>query len=456
MAVLNGLKNLAPSKRASELKNRPVPVRRLVRFCKENGLKDEELILDAVKAQQITREASERTSQDISHEDRSLHRNPAWPIDPPPPLTIDGETQNGEIILLQIGHYFESYLFSQRGQGYLSQPGHGSPMSSAKDWAELRIFHRMPPSNPNSVWNLIDFGQYSLHIGEIQLGFGILDFACGRVRQLLIEQCPLLIPHLVSIFANDLSYWSNLESQSRLHDFVLEMAAVVLGDIHPVTVIIKLLKNLHHFDIFMLSWQRVLDLLSDKLGICHRRTAEAAEAFSSALHRPSYPGHARPQGKYPIGMREHWSRETVFLALDNYSQELQALLSSILEEKDGGETFWILAEISESLRLLRHILVSNEEIMDPRQQWLRHDTKLRFLLLCNQMYGLLDFPTAGDRCRAEQALSFDNSPETVLARRQRTQTVFCCLHLTWTELDQEQEAARLKATFPMAFEDDCS
>ena len=295
------------------------------------------------------------------------------------------------------------------------------------------LFQRKPPCNSTSFWNLVDYVQYLLHLGEIQLSFTLLDLASSMFRHLLVEQDPLLIPHLVSIFANKLEYWSNTESRSRFHEFVVQMAAIVLENSHPITVIITLLKDLQNHDLLMLSWRRILDLFSGRLGSGHRATIDVAEAFSSALNRPKYLASIKPQGRHATGMREHWSRDTVNFSLGHLLQKLQHSRSEILDKR-LKKGYWQLSDISESIHLLQAILTSNEETMDPEEQWSRHDTKLRLLLVCNQIYYHLDFPTADDRHRAKQATSDDEGPETVAARRHRTQTVFSCLHRTWEEL----------------------
>jgi hypothetical protein len=451
--VLNHLLNQSASKDLpAKFKNRTFKVQRLIRFCKQKGIKVEEHILGAFKAQQSVVRDREQQCQIARHDDYNEHRNPAWPSKAPAPLMTRGEMQNAEIILLQIGHYFESYFFSQVGLAYLSQINQQDPTPDAESWEKLLLFHRTPPCNSASLWNLMDHGQHLLFLGETQLSFAIFDRACTMVRHLLQEHDPLLIPHVVSIFANRLAYWSNTELRDRFHEFVVEMATVILGVSHPITVIISLLKNPHQSDLFALSWQRVLDLFGNRLGTSHRATIEVTEAFSSALYRPNYPRPLRSERKFPVGRREFWSKEEVHLALKCHSQELQDFKSMILDEK-REEHAWILPELSESLRLLQAILASDEKLMNPQIQWLRHDSKLRILLVCNQMYYHLDFEAEDDRHGAEKSVSREDTPEVAIARRRRTQTVFSALYRTWNELGWEEEAARLKAAHPMAFEE---
>ncbi len=295
---------------------------------------------------------------------------------------------------------------------------------------------------------------------------------------LLRQEDPLLIPHMISMFANQFVQWSNRELRNRFHDFVVAMAAITLGEYHPITVIITLMRNIHQSNFFALSWERVLNLFGDRLGIGHRATLEGAEAFSSTLHGPSSSRWFRMQWTYLVELRAHWSRKEVFLRLEYIFYQLQDLRSNILDKK-REECFWPLPEISESLRLLQAILASNEERTDPRHQGLRHDSGLRFLIVCDQMFDRLAYEIGVDSHPESLAIRFASGSKVVItrperpqkvssclqrtwdehdqteeaARRERIQKVFSCLQRTWDEHDQKEEAARLRATYPMPFEE---
>lgn len=262
MLLLNRLKNLPDSSiSALEFGDRPAKIHRLVRFCKENGLKDEELILDSFKGSTATPEGKEQGRQVIRHEQRRAPRSPPWLLCPSPPLIARGEMRNAEIILLQIGHYYESYSNLDVGRFQFLREVWEIPMSRAERWHKLFQHYQAAGFTSTALWNSIDSAQRLLHLGQTQLGFSEFNHACSKVRGLLLLEDPLLIPHVVSMFANKLDHWSNMERRNRFHDFVVAMAAVTLGDSHPITVIITLLKSLPQSDLFTLSWQRVLDLV---------------------------------------------------------------------------------------------------------------------------------------------------------------------------------------------------
>ena len=255
---------------------------------------------------------------------------------------------------------------------------------------------------------------------------------------------------MVSLFGNNSVYWPSMELRKQYHDFVASMTAVVLGKLHPITLVLNLMKDLHHYDLFTLSWQRVIDLFGARLGTDHRVTIQAAEAFSSTLIPPSSSRWPWIHGRCRVELPGDWNREDVYYALEHLSHRLQRLQSDVLN-MNPEDRFWPQSLISESKRLIQAILAADEAVMDRGQQWLRHDTELRLLIVCYLMYRRLANETRYGRQFSRRAFPLGDHPKVAFYRCVWIQSVFTDLHRTWYEIGREEEAERLEAIYPVVF-----
>jgi tetratricopeptide (TPR) repeat protein len=105
--------------------------------------------------------------------------------------------------------------------------------------------------------NSLEAGMYLLRAKPMQ-AFSLFSEACARVKTLLLEQPFLLLQHIIAGFQP--SKWSSQTTRISILSFVTSMAAKVLGNRHPLTLITRLL--LHESTIQKLP-SRFLKLLSD-------------------------------------------------------------------------------------------------------------------------------------------------------------------------------------------------
>lgn len=214
-----------------EFSDDPRKIDRLIRFCKENGLKDEAFILKVVKVQQSSHQVWKGAKELLKQTDRTTRSNLAWLSSPPVPMTSSGPTHDVEIILLQIGHY-SRYYCSQLSAACFPPESRQSAEFNAKDLFRLLFFWKLA-FRALDFWTLIDHDQFRLRRGETWSSAAVLNSACDLVRALLIEEEPMLIPCVVSIFTDQRHYWSN-EVPSLIHGFLTQIAATMLGKPHEI------------------------------------------------------------------------------------------------------------------------------------------------------------------------------------------------------------------------------
>ena len=254
-------------------KGRPVPMHRLVRYCKEDRILTgglEEMVRGEGQRPLALRVDASSCAEPAAHDLQSLFGAPAHPIRP---IAIHGDMRTVEIIILNTDIYLNFYFATGPGTRYFiaeetvagpqNLPGESLVLIKNEDvWAGV-----MEPSRMNRH---ISDAMEALHWGYTDSAFQVIEKATSLVQVLLEQQVPTLLAHLFSALVCRTKDHSHIARNVR--QFILDMAAIVLGRTHPLSVIISSLCTLSSTRDKLCVWYALTEAFSKRLGALKNST----------------------------------------------------------------------------------------------------------------------------------------------------------------------------------------
>ena len=234
------IRKVRQTKGAGQLvfKGRPVQMHRLVRYCKENNVPPADLEPAALREQR--RRSISPLNFGVSGELaalglQSLFRSPSQPSWP---IAMDGDMRTAEVILWNTETYLNFYFTTGPGTQYFKvDPTMAACKALVKNeeaWNGI--------VEPKIMARNIRYASYAWENGFPHSAFEAADEASGLVKTLFEQQAPTLLAQLI----NALAYGAkgDFVFANNMRQFILDMAATVLGDEHPLSMILNSLSKL--------------------------------------------------------------------------------------------------------------------------------------------------------------------------------------------------------------------
>jgi tetratricopeptide (TPR) repeat protein len=241
---------------------------RLMRYYRENKVE-----LRAIEAATSTNRRRRANSllDAVSHADaaafkvQSLFRppyQPSWPI------VMYGDIRTAEAIKWYTETYLDSYLRTGPGTLYYQVvPVKAAPK---KCTAQSLVWTR----NESAWSSVVCIGTLTNHVvdaiqalkwGFTESAFEAIDEAHDLLPLLFRQQTPSLLSGLIDILATQVGGDSSFAQ--KLRQFILDMAATVLGTAHPLTMITKMLCTVSSTADQLRVWRAVTDSYDRFFGV---------------------------------------------------------------------------------------------------------------------------------------------------------------------------------------------
>jgi tetratricopeptide (TPR) repeat protein len=233
---------------------------RLLRYCRENKVE-----IQAIEAA-TSRNQQRRVNPSLGSSSRedaaalevwSLFRSSSQPSQP---IAMYGDMRNAETIIWHTEVYLNLYLTNGPGTLYYQM----DPIEAAREnsTAQSLVWTRN-----ESAWScVIDVDIVHYHVcdamralkwGFTESAFEEINKACVLLPVLFKEQTPHLLPTLISILVDKAGGDSNFARNVR--QFIIDMAAKVLGAAHPISMITNMLCTFSSMADRLYAWRAVAD-----------------------------------------------------------------------------------------------------------------------------------------------------------------------------------------------------
>jgi hypothetical protein len=245
-------------------RGRPVPMHRLVRYCKENNVPTENLkIAPLRKRQRLLESPSDSGSHTASAESglQSLFRSPHQPS---PSIAVYGDTRTTEVIIWNTEAYLNYYFTTGPGTLYYevkpaAVAGKELPATSLVLVKNERAWEDVV--NPRTMYHHMIEAVWALKAGFIDSAFKALDKGYDLVQVLFKQQAPTLLSYLFLLFVSMLN--DNSIFMRNVRQFILDMAATVNGGTHPRSIILNSLYTVSSTADKFYAWRAVVDALTE-------------------------------------------------------------------------------------------------------------------------------------------------------------------------------------------------
>jgi tetratricopeptide (TPR) repeat protein len=243
-------------------RGRPIQ-HRLERYCRENPTPPEGLENTfRGKMQRRSAYPVRVSGESESAEHRLLSFCPS-PFQPSQPVALYGDIRSAEVILWNTEVYLNFYLATGPGTRYFRKD---TVMAARKGLpAQSSVLVKNEGAwkdvvNPGHIFQHLLNATNALDYGFIGLAFKSIDKATKLIEVTLQQQEPSLLAYLFPILTDLMESSSNLGQKTL--QFILSMAATVLGDRHPMSVVVKGFCTLSSPVDKCYVWRGVVDALS--------------------------------------------------------------------------------------------------------------------------------------------------------------------------------------------------
>jgi hypothetical protein len=244
---------------------------RLLRYCKENNISWESTESTTQHAENQSQRSPAANDSDISSATRSLQSLFRGHFQLSPPITIYGNMRVNETIVWTTQAYLSTYFVTGPGSRLYKadQPleaCHNSHDQSSVLVKNEEAWHGM--TEPLEVTDGIHEALLALDCVLTDTAFTRLQNHLSFVKFLLEQQLPDLLPSLISILVTVATQASDNSQLARMvRDYILEMAATVLSEAHPITVILYQLSTPSLVAEKCHVWRAVTDVFSNAFDI---------------------------------------------------------------------------------------------------------------------------------------------------------------------------------------------
>jgi hypothetical protein len=241
---------------------------RLLRYCRENKVE-----LRAIEAATY----SNRRRRVNSPLDASTHADAAAlkvqslfrpPSQPSRPIAMYGDIRNAESIIWYTETYLDSYLTT--GPGTLYYQVATVKAAPKKSTAQSLVWTRNESAwssivMTSTLFNRVVDAMEALRGGFTESAFEAVDEAHDLLPLFFRQQTPSLLSALINILATQVGGDSSFAQ--KLRQFILDMAATVLGTAHPLTMITNMLCTFLSTADQFLVWRAVTDSYDRFFGV---------------------------------------------------------------------------------------------------------------------------------------------------------------------------------------------
>lgn len=252
------------------LPNRRPLLHRLVRYCKENRVSPATLAMNSRDRRSTTPCNTDARITPAPPELQWLFK-PAF--QPAQPIALHGSIRAVEIVIQNINIYVNHYFTEGPGTRYYRKKFLGNAGQRSDSQAFILVEDEQawqdvldPVDVVNSMRNTDD----AISIGFIESGFRELGNGMDRIKTLFTQQHPELIGNVFVFFFRHFPDGTKLAGKIR--GLFLEMASIVLGSEHPLSIIVSQLSTLSNTAEKCYVWRALSDVLTTPFSLLEDNT----------------------------------------------------------------------------------------------------------------------------------------------------------------------------------------